>query len=423
MFHRGAQLLRTSAGAFRVGDWTLNQFDPEGLRSVANVLVWVHWFIVATCFVQLVYRPYYGAERFAVYTLLYLTLVAFNVYAHYRLASGSNITWRWVFALCSLDAVLISAGAITGGGFGHYFFHLLYYPVLAGFAVFFTSFRLNMAFVTVVAVFYLLMSLLVGDGIDLGAREEKPLFARIVVMYAVVAVANVISRFERTRWRAAVERERAAVERERALQRERAELSQAIHDTTAQSAYMIGRGIDAAKLLAGDTNQELTARLEATSLLSKTAIWQLRHPIDLGGIFEGRELGRTLESHVSTFTQVTSVPAELARHGEEPHLTVEARSLLFSIAHNALTNAFRHAGAGRVLVELDFGVESLRLSVSDDGRGLPEGYAQRGHGFANMEANAQRLGGSLAVEPHGPDGGARVTCVMPLGRNKIVREV
>ena len=410
MFHRGTQMLRTYAGALRVGDCTLNQFDPEGLRSVANVLVWVHWFIVATCFVQLVYRPYYGAERFAVYTLLYLTLVAFTAYAHYRLASGSNITWRWVFALCSLDAALISAGAITGGGFGHYFFHLLYYPVLAGFAVFFTSFRLNMAFVTVVAVFYLLMSLLVGEGIDLGAREEKPLFARIVVMYAVVAVANVISRFERTRWR-------AAVERERTLRRERAELSQAIHDTTAQSAYMIGLGIDAAKRLAGDSNQELTARLEATSLLSKTAIWQLRHPIDLGGIFEGRELGRTLESHVSTFTQVTSVAAELARHGDELPLSVEARSLLFSIAHNALTNAFRHAGAGRVLVELDFGEESLRLSVSDDGTGLPEGYAERGHGFANMEANAQRLGGSLAVEPHGPDGGARVTCVMPLGRN------
>ena len=417
MFHRGARMLRTSAGTLRVGDWTLNQFDPDGLRSVANVLVWVHWFIVATCFVQLVYRPYYGAERFAVYTLLYLTLVAFTAYAHYRLASGRNITWRWVFALCSLDAALISGGAITGGGFGHYFFHLLYYPVLAGFAVFFTSFRLNMAFVTVVAVFYLLMSLLVGEGIDLGAREEKPLFARIVVMYAVVAVANVISRFERTRWRAAVERERAAVERERALRRERAELSQAIHDTTAQSAYMIGLGIDAAKRLAGDENRELTARLEATSLLSKTAIWQLRHPIDLGGIFDGRELGRTLESHVSTFTQVTSVPAELARHGEEPPLSVEVRSLLFSIAHNALTNAFRHAGAGRVLVELDFGAESLRLSVSDDGRGLPEGYEERGHGFANMEANAQRLGGTLAVEPHGPDGGARVTCLMPLGRS------
>ena len=230
-------------------------------------------------------------------------------------------------------------------------------------------------------------------------------------MYAVVGSVNVISRFERSRWR-------AAVERERALQRERAELSQAIHDTTAQSAYMIGLGIDAAKRLAGDSNPELTARLEATSRLSKTAIWQLRHPIDMGRIFDGRELGRTLESHVSTFTQVTSVPADLVQHGQEPLLTVEARSLLFSIAHNALTNAFRHAEAGRVLVELDFRKDEVSLSVSDDGIGLPDDYAERGHGFANMRADAERLGGRLVVEPRGPAGGARVTCVTPLARNR-----
>ena len=179
---------------------------------------------------------------------------------------------------------------------------------------------------------------------------------------------------------------------------------------------MIGLGIDAAKALAGDSNRELTARLEATSLLSKTAIWQLRHPIDMGGIFDGRELGRTLESHVATFTAVTSVQAELVRKGAEPPLSVEARSLLFSIAHNALTNAFRHAEAGRVVVELDFGKDEISLSVSDDGVGLPEDYAQRGHGFANMGADAGRLGGCLVVEPRGPDGGARVTCVMPLDR-------
>ena len=74
----------------------------------------------------------------------------------------------------------------------------------------------------------------------MGAREEKPLLARIFVMYAVAATVNLISSFERSRWR-------AAVERERALQRERIELSQAIHDTTAQTAFMIGLGIDAAK--------------------------------------------------------------------------------------------------------------------------------------------------------------------------------
>ena len=421
--NRALQLLRSVADSFRVSEWTLNRFDPDGLRYVAIVSVWVHWLIIATCFFLVFYRPPFGPPMYAAYWLMYLVFVAFNAYLHYRLATGRTITWRWIFAHYVLDAALVSAAAVVGGGFSHYFMHLMYYPVLACFAVFFTSFRLNMAYVTVVAVIYLSISLSVGEGIDLATREEKPLVARIMVMYAVVVAVNVISRFERTRWRAAVERERAAAERERAaaerervLQRERVQLSQSIHDTTAQSAYMIGLGIDAAKALAGDSNKELAARLEATSLLSKTSIWQLRHPIDLGGIFDGRELGRTLESHVSTFTAVTSVPAELVREGVEPALPVDVKRLLFSIAHNALTNAFRHAGAGRVLVELDFGEDTLRLSVSDDGIGLPGDYAERGHGFANMGADAGRLGGRLVVEPRGPDGGARVTCVMSLDR-------
>ena len=60
------------------------------------------------------------------------------------------------------------------------------------------------------------------------------------------------------------------MERERGLERERVELSQAIHDTAAQSAYMVGLGIDTAKALAGDANPELTATLEAASRLSRS---------------------------------------------------------------------------------------------------------------------------------------------------------
>ena len=174
--------------------------------------------------------------------------------------------------------------------------------------------------------------------------------------------------------------------------------------STAQSAYVFGLKIDAARQVAGDSNDELTARLKGISLLSKTAIWQLRHPIDMGCIFEGRDLGRTLDSHVSTFTSVTSVPAHLIQSGTEPPLSTEAKCLLFSIAHNALTNAFRHDEAGEVLIKLDFGEDELRLSVSDDGKGLPDDYEERGHDFANMRACAERLGGGLMFEPRGLDG-------------------
>ena len=113
-------------------------------------------------------------------------------------------------------------------------------PALAGLAVLFTSFRLNIMWVTIVSLVYVAISLTVGDGIDIEAGDEKALLARIAVMYAVVAAVNLATRFERIRWR-------QAVEREQALQRERIELSHAIHDTAAQSAYMIGLGIDTAK--------------------------------------------------------------------------------------------------------------------------------------------------------------------------------
>ena len=404
---RGFRPVRTFASFFRLNGSASNQIDPEGLRRVATVTTWLHWFAAAFLLFQLVYRPGFGLETRIQYALVFSLLLAFNGYIHYRLATHKTMSWRWVLALVSAFVALVSVSLTIGGGFSNYFLHLLYYPALAGYAVVFTSFRLTMAWVTVVSVLYLTISLIVGEGINTETMDEKSLLARIVVMYLVAASVNLVSSFERNRWK-------AAVEREAALQQERIELSRSLHDTAAQSAYMIGLGIDAIRQIAGDSNEELNVRLEAAARMSRTAIWQLRHPIDMGRIFDGRDLATTLDSHVATFTSVTSVPAKLTQNGVEPPLPTDTRTKLFSIAHNALTNAFRHAEASAVQVGLDFGPDELRLSVSDDGVGLPDDYEERGHGFANMRGYVERLGGRLIVEPRGPDGGASVTCVMPL---------
>ncbi len=404
------QSLRPAAKIARLlglSDWTLNQIDAVGLRYVGTLTVWGHWVILALVLFEVVYRPYYGMLRVAVYLLFPLLLAGYNGYLHYRIRTKGSITGTSLLALYVMDAVALSIAITLGAGFSHYFMHLFYYPALAGFAVVFTSLRLNLAWVTAVSLVYVTISLTVGDGLDYEARDEKALLARVAMMYAVVGVVNAASRFERMRFG-------QAVERERALERERIELSQTIHDTAAQSAYMIGLGIDTARSLAGNANPELTAMLDEMSRFSRSAIWELRHPINMGGIYEGRELNRALRSHASSFTNITSVPAELVQTGVEPPLSIETRGLLFSIAHNALTNAYRHAEASRVSVELNFGEGSLRLSVSDDGAGLPHDYAERGHGFTNMSRDAERLGGRLVVEERGAMGGATVTCVMPL---------
>ena len=196
---------------------------------------------------------------------------------------------------------------------------MAYYPALALFAVVFTSLWLCLTWTTVVGASYAVISLTVGSGLDIEAGQEKALLARVAAMYAVVACVSLIARFERIR-------RRESVEREQELHRERIELSQAIHDTAAQTAYMIGLGIHRAMKLAGDSNEELTATLAATSSLSKTAMWELRRPIDQGHLFEGRELGRVLWSHTETFEKVASVRAEMVQSGTEPALPVETRA-------------------------------------------------------------------------------------------------
>ena len=410
-YSRVMRLVTKATDTFRLNDWTLNQTDPDGLKYVATISVRAHWFLIAVALFEVVYRPNldFGVATYAAFALLLLVLIVFNGYIHYRTLSNRLITWHWLVALYALDVFLLSAVAALSTGFSHPFSHLFYYPALAGMAVLFTSFRLNIAWVTMVSLIYVAISLTVGDGLDIEAKDEKALVARIAVMYAVVVAVNLATRFERMRWR-------QAVERERALQRERVELSRAIHDTAAQSAYMIRLGIDTAQALAGDANPELTATLEATSRLSRSIVLELRHPINLGGIFEGRELSQALRSHASSFTNVTSVPAEMTQTGVEPPLSIEAKSLLFSIAHNALTNAYRHAEAKSVAINLEFAEEDSRLSVSDDGAGLPDDYAERGSGFANMRSAAERLGGRLEVDKKGAMGGATVTCVIPRER-------
>ena len=328
---------KRAASTFRVNDWTLNQIDPDGLRYLATISVRANWFVAAIASIELVYRPYldFGVARYATYVLLVLVLIGFNGYIHYRILSNRRTTWRWLFALYALDVFLVSAMAASSDGFSHDFVHRFYYPALALMAVLFASFRLNMVWVTITSLVYVVISLTVGDGIDTEARDEKALLARIAVMYVVVTAVNLATRFERMRWG-------QAVERERALQRERVELSQAIHDTAAQSAYMVGLGIDTAKALAGDANPEHRFKVSRGQPLqvetSKQSLGSLGRPLVALHYFRVEPLGCYLLGHLGhpgyphrhrpqAHGQFTSrvVPVPIPTKCLAPHIAVTAQ--------------------------------------------------------------------------------------------------
>ena len=398
-------MLKAGIGAARKWVMPGTQTDPDVVLYATWISVWGRWFIWLVGVFLVAYRPGFWYPEDVSYLSITVLLFMTNGLVHYRLLTSRPVTWRWLLFLGAMDVALTTFGVVIGGGFTSFIF-LAYYPALAILAVVFSSLWLSLAWTTAAAVAYVVVCLMSGSGLDLDAGKEKVLVARLAVLYTVVLGTGLITRFERIRWH-------TAVSGERQLRRERIELSQTIHDTTAQTAYMIGLGIHRARQLVDESNEELVAALDATSDLSRSAMWEVRGPIDAGHILEGRELGRVLWSHCATFERITGVPAELAQSGTEPPLATETRSRLFSIAHNALTNAFLHARPGRVEVRLAFEADQIRLSVSDDGVGLPEGYAERGRGFHGMRMDAERMGGALIVESGDGGGGTTIACVVP----------
>lgn len=383
-----------------------NALDSDGLRTGARISVWARWFVWLASLVYSLYRPELGPPATTMIVLGHLALVLGNGTLHYRLWTNKRITWHWLVGLSTLDVALTTLGAIAPAG-GADVAYLLYYPALALFAVVFSSPAIGLAWVTAVAATYVAATLLLGPGLDLEAGEEKVLFVRVVIMYAIVACVSLASRFDK-------ERRRHALARERELLEDRIELSQTIHDTVAQSAYLVSVGIETARDLADEADTRLQRRLDATLGLSQSATWELRHILDGGLIAEGLELSRVLSSHVSSFASITGIAAELVKSGHEPLLPDQVKGSLLAIAHNAMTNVYRHSGAGQLTVALDFSADRLRLSITDDGGGLPEDYLDRGHGFRNMLNHAERIGGHLHIESDRSGQGTTVSCLVRL---------
>ncbi len=94
----------------------------------------------------------------------------------------------------------------------------------------------------------------------------------------------------------------------------------------------------------------------------------------------------------------------------------ELRRQIVLAVKEAVNNLVKHSGAteARLAVRLEAGV--LRVSVCDNGRGLPDVPAPRpggGEGLGNLKQSMARFGGSSEVVNQ-PEGGVRVELRAPL---------
>jgi len=183
---------------------------------------------------------------------------------------------------------------------------------------------------------------------------------------------------------------------------ERTRIAQELHDT----------------LLQGVLSASMQLHVAVDNLpADSTARAQFGHVQRLMGqvIEEGRNAVRGLRSRgsdsLSLEQALAMVSQELSAEGRPGfRVVVEGRPAplhpavrdeVYRIGHEALVNAFRHARARNIEVEVGYVANSLRLLVSDDGVGIDPTVLRSGRdghwGLSGMRERAERIGARLKV--------------------------
>jgi len=203
---------------------------------------------------------------------------------------------------------------------------------------------------------------------------------------------------------------------------ERTRIARELHDTLLQSfhglllrfqtarALLPANPTKASEVLDGALDQAADAITEG-----RDAVQGLRAPAT-----ETNDLAvalRTLGDELAAEGGKDAAALQVEVQGTPRTLHPIVRDEIFRIASEALHNAFRHAAAKQIEVELRYDDRQLGLGVRDDGKGvdpkiLSEGGREGHFGMHGMRERAQLIGGKLTVWS-APDSGTEVELSIP----------
>ncbi len=200
-----------------------------------------------------------------------------------------------------------------------------------------------------------------------------------------------------------------------AQESERLRIARELHDE-------VGQTLTAVALRAERAAGELPAQTEETQALAQAqALGEIvatvhRSLDDVRRI--ARELRPEALDDLGLIDALISLCLRMERQGDRrvlrelrgplPELSPEVELVIYRVAQEALTNAFRHADAAQLRVALKRTPDGeVVLSVADDGRGLPTPMPAQTTGLDGMRERAILIGGRLEIHSQ-PGAGVEV---------------
>ncbi|AYN39679.1 two-component sensor histidine kinase [Streptomyces dangxiongensis] len=210
-----------------------------------------------------------------------------------------------------------------------------------------------------------------------------------------------------------------------AVSAERARLAREMHDSVAKTLYGVALAADGLAVTAATRTPDPARIREQADLVSRSARRAAAESRELLTDLRRHQpdptvpllLWHALSDHARAFTTRTGL--RVTCHWSEdaaalPSLPTALTRPVLAIATEALENAHRHASATRVDIRATVHDGLLRLTIHDDGTGLPPGTTlQRlrdgGHfGLLGMVERAAQAGARIRIGRGGHEGGTEV---------------
>ena len=187
-------------------------------------------------------------------------------------------------------------------------------------------------------------------------------------------------------------------ERRKAILEERNRLARDIHDNLAQGFGAILMQLQAAQR-EGTLPPQAARNIDIAVDLARTHMVEARRSVGAlrPNVSDGENLAKSIKRLAELGQKTGSIPIDV--HVDElPRFGDGVEREVIGIAQEAITNAVRHSRAQRITIRAST-VSSigLRLSVADDGRGIPRERSSSGFGMTSMQERADRIGASLTI--------------------------
>jgi signal transduction histidine kinase len=188
-------------------------------------------------------------------------------------------------------------------------------------------------------------------------------------------------------------------ERRKAILEERNRLARDIHDNLAQGFAAILMQLQGAQREACTLPPAVGRSIETAVDLARTHLTEARRSVGAlrPNVGTGEDVGRAIKRLAELGQRTTTVPIDV-QLDELPRFGDGVEREIIGIAQEALTNAVRHSRAQRITIKAaSVNSLGLRLSIADDGRGIPRERPTTGFGLTSMQERAERIGASLTI--------------------------